>query len=82
MNIGGVAEAPMNLLKAMSSNQSLIASAWFTTAEGQQMADMAAAGQIDLSIFEHEIFKLADVNDALSVMKNRHGGFSNYVICP
>lgn len=82
MNIGGVAEAPMNLLKAMSSNQSLIASAWFTTAEGQQMADMAATGQIDLSIFEHEIFKLDDVNDALSVMKNRHGGFSNYVIWP
>lgn len=83
VNIGGVSEpVPIDLFGAMAKNQAFIASGWFTTAEGQQMADMAAAGQVDLSVFEHEIFKLADINDALSVIKNRHGGFSNYVICP
>lgn len=83
VNIGGVAEpVPIDLFTAMSRNQAFIASAWFTTAEGQEMADMAAIGQVDLSVFEHETFELADVNDALAVIKNRHGGFSNYVICP
>ncbi|CDO86158.1 alcohol dehydrogenase catalytic domain-containing protein [Mycobacterium triplex] len=83
VNVGGVTElVPIDMFAAMSRDQSFIGSTWFTTADGQEMADMAAAGQVDLSVFEHEIFKLADVNDALSLMKNRRGGFSNYVICP
>jgi D-arabinose 1-dehydrogenase-like Zn-dependent alcohol dehydrogenase len=83
VNVGGVTEdVPIDFFAAMSRNISFIASTWFTTADGQEMADMAATGQVDLSVFEHEIYKLADVNDALSLMKNRHGGFSNYVICP
>ncbi|HKP42993.1 alcohol dehydrogenase catalytic domain-containing protein [Mycobacterium sp.] len=83
VNIGGVTEhVPIDLFAAMSRDHSFIGSTWFTTADGQEMADMAATGQVDLSVFEHEIFKLADVNDALALLKNRHGGFSNYVICP
>jgi alcohol dehydrogenase len=46
------------------------------------MADIAAAGLIDFSVFEHEIFELDDVNNALALFENRHGGFSNYVIRP
>lgn len=83
VNVGGVTDlVPLDLFAEMSQNHSFIGSTWFTTAEGQEMADLAAAGQVDLSVFEHEIFKLADVNDALSLLRNRHGGFSNYVICP
>jgi D-arabinose 1-dehydrogenase-like Zn-dependent alcohol dehydrogenase len=66
----------------MDNDKTHIGSAWFTTADGQEMADMAETGQVDLSVFEHEVFKLSDVNTALAVLKNRNGGFSNYVICP
>ena len=83
VNIGGVTDqVPIDMFAEMSRNHALVGSLWFTTAEGQEMADLAAIGQVDLSVFEHEIFKLADVNDALSLLKNRNGGFSNYIICP
>jgi alcohol dehydrogenase len=37
---------------------------------------------VDLSVFEHETFKLDEINTALNVLKNRNGGFSNYVLVP
>ena len=46
------------------------------------MADLAATEGVDLNVFEHEVFKLEDVNRALSIFKNRNGGFSNYVVVP
>ncbi len=83
VDIGAVGGAvPIDLHKLMDNNQRIIGSAWFTTAEGQEMADMAATGAVDLDVFEHEVFKLKDVNKALAIFKNRNGGFSNYVICP
>jgi alcohol dehydrogenase len=83
VNIGAVAgDVPVHLHKVMDNDMQLSGSAWFTTAEGQEMADLAESGTVDLSVFEHEIFKLNDVNTALAVLKNRNGGFSNYVICP
>ena len=83
VDIGAVGGAvPVDLHKLMDNNQRIIGSAWFTTAEGQEMADLAATGGVDLSAFEHEVFKLEDVNRALGILKNRNGGFSNYVICP
>jgi D-arabinose 1-dehydrogenase-like Zn-dependent alcohol dehydrogenase len=83
VDIGAVGGAvPLDLHKLMDNNQRIIGSAWFTTAEAQEMADLAATGGVDLNVFEHEVFKLEDVNRALSIFKNRNGGFSNYVICP
>jgi D-arabinose 1-dehydrogenase-like Zn-dependent alcohol dehydrogenase len=83
VNIGAVAgNVPVHLHELMDNDKTHIGSAWFTTADGQVMADMAETGQVDLSVFEHEVFKLSDVNTALAVLKNRNGGFSNYVICP
>lgn len=83
VNIGAVAgDVPVHLHKVMDNDMRLSGSAWFTTAEGQEMADLAESGMVDLSVFEHEVFELADVNTALSVLKNRNGGFSNYVIRP
>ncbi|WP_431972403.1 alcohol dehydrogenase catalytic domain-containing protein [Nocardia sp. bgisy134] len=83
VNVGGVTgEVPIDMFVAMSNLNEFVGSLWFSTAEGQEMADMAATGQVDLSVYEHEIFKLADVNAGLSVIQNRHGGFSNYVIVP
>ena len=46
------------------------------------MADMSQAGLVDLSIFEQVCFPLEQVNEAISGIENRNGGFSNYVIHP
>ena len=47
-----------------------------------RIGDLAATGGVRLEVFEHEKFKLDEVNEALAIFKNRNGGFSNYVICP
>ena len=83
VNISAVAgEVPINLHKAMDGDQALIGSLWFTTADGQEMADLAATNSVRLDVFEHEVFKLDDINTALAQIKTRNGGFSNYVVCP
>lgn len=43
---------------------------------------LAAAGLLDLSVFEHHCYPLAEVNEAISGLPNRNGGFSNFVINP
>ena len=83
VNIGAVAgHVPMDVHTLMDLQQSVTGSCWFTPAEGEDIADMAAAGILDMSIFEHVSYPLADVNDAISGIGERHGGFSNYVIHP
>jgi len=84
VNVSGVfADVTVNFLYLNARNQSLMNSYWLTTKDGQEMATLAGSGQVNLSAFEHERFKLEDVNRALQeVVKNRHGGFSNYVVCP
>jgi alcohol dehydrogenase len=46
------------------------------------MADLVAAGVVDLSILETQGRKLSEVNEAISGIAQRHGGFSNFVIYP
>ena len=55
---------------------------WFTTGEGQLMAEMAGSGVLDLSHLEPRPFPLAGVNDALEAIKARPGGFVNIVVNP
>ena len=66
----------------MDNDIQISGSAWFTTAQGQAMADMVESGVLDLSFFEHSVFALEDVNQAISGIENRHGGFGNFVIRP
>jgi alcohol dehydrogenase len=66
----------------MDEGQGIEGSVWFNAGEGQDMADMAAAGTVDLSIFEHVSHPLDKVNDAISGIAVRNGGFSNFVIAP
>ncbi len=81
INIGGVADPiPLEPFPLMCLQKSYIGSLWFTTAEGQDMADMAHAGTLDLSVFEHERFTLDKVNEALDAIEQRTGGFTNVVI--
>ena len=83
VNVGAVAgEIPIHMHEVMDNDKAILGSVWFTTADGQAMADLAESGMVDLSVFENEIFKLDEVNTALAVLKNRNGGFSNYVIVP
>ena len=75
-------EIPIDVHYMMDNNQRLIGSAWFTTEEGQEMADMVGSGIADFSILETHASPLSDVNAAISGIAVRHGGFSNFVIHP
>ncbi len=83
VNVGGVAgELPIDVKWLMDEQIQLIGSNWFSAAQGQEMADMVATGTLDLSYLENRIFPLARVNEAISGLKDRNGGFSNYVVVP
>jgi alcohol dehydrogenase len=83
VNVGAVAEmVPMDVHTMMDSSQSYIGSVWFTTAEGMDMAEMIRAGTIDMSIYRQESYPLDKINGVLAGIENRHGGFSNFTVCP
>jgi alcohol dehydrogenase len=82
-NIGAIAGmVPLDLHTMMDEGQGVEGSIWFNAGEGQDMADMAEAGTVDLSIFETIAFPLDQVNEAISGIAARNGGFSNFVITP
>ncbi len=83
VNVGAVMEAlPINAFWMMTNRIGLQGSVWFTTAEGEDMAAMAAAGTLDLSILEHRVSPLSEVNEVLAGTDDRNGGFTNFVIDP
>lgn len=83
VDIGGMSEdLPVPMFQLMCYQISIIGSLWFTVAEGQDMAEMAAAGTLDLTKFDQEVFPLSEVNDALDALENRKGGFTNVVVTP
>ncbi|MFC9839788.1 alcohol dehydrogenase catalytic domain-containing protein [Rhodococcus sp. NPDC127530] len=83
VDIGGMSEElPLNMFKLMCFQISVIGSNWFSVAEGQEMARMAEAGTLDLSVFEHEVYPLSEVNEALAAVESRNGGFTNVVVNP
>ena len=83
VNVGAVAEVlPLDVHWLMDEQIQVIGSNWFTAAQGQEMAELARAGLFDMSVFEHRRFPLEDVNNAISGLAARNGGFSNYVIVP
>ncbi|HEY2529431.1 MAG TPA: alcohol dehydrogenase catalytic domain-containing protein [Xanthobacteraceae bacterium] len=82
-NVGAVMETlPVNAFWLMTNRIGLQGSVWFTTAEGEDMAAMAGAGTLDLSVLEHRVSALAKINDVLAAMDDRDGGFTNFVIDP
>ena len=83
VDIGAVmGPIPIDVHWLMDHNQRLYGSAWLTTAEGQEMADLVEAGAVDLSSLETQGRPLAEINEAISGIAQRHGGFSNFVIYP
>ncbi|HEY5210534.1 MAG TPA: alcohol dehydrogenase catalytic domain-containing protein [Stellaceae bacterium] len=83
INIGGVGEKTVMDIHWMMDNQiEFIGSNWFSVGDGIAMAEMARAGTLDLSVFQHVTFPLSDVNRALDGSHFRDGGFTNLVIVP
>jgi threonine dehydrogenase-like Zn-dependent dehydrogenase len=83
VGIGALAQAlPLDPLLMMRRQLSYSGSLWFSVAEGQDMAAMAAAGTLDLSHFEHERFPLERVNQAVEATDQRQGGLTNIVVVP
>jgi threonine dehydrogenase-like Zn-dependent dehydrogenase len=81
VNIGGVGEkVTMDVHWMMDQQIEFIGSNWFTVGDGIGLAEMARAGTLDLSVFEHAKFPLAEANRALDGQQFRNGGFTNLVI--
>jgi threonine dehydrogenase-like Zn-dependent dehydrogenase len=84
VNVGGVADRlPVDVKWLMDEQVHLIGSNWFSTAQGQEVADMVATGALDLSYLITKPFPLSQVNEAISGRAaDLDGGFSNYVVLP
>ncbi|WP_433475058.1 alcohol dehydrogenase catalytic domain-containing protein [Spirillospora sp. CA-142024] len=83
VNVGGVADRlPLDVKWLMDEQVQLIGSNWFSTAQGQEIADMVRTGALDLGYLEPQRFPLSEVNEAISGLRHRSGGFSNYVVIP
>ena len=83
VNCGGVVDTiSFNVAEIMLKGQSLIGSTWFTTAQGQEMANLAGSGQVKLDLLEHRVFSLENINEGLAEIERRDGGFSNIVVSP
>jgi threonine dehydrogenase-like Zn-dependent dehydrogenase len=83
VDVGGVSDdlvLPAYWMK--SRNITLTAGRWFTPNEGRDMAEMARAGTLDFSHFEHRRYPLAKVNEAIAALKDGDGGFTNFVVIP
>lgn len=78
---GAVSGAPdADYVWLLITGVSLTGSVWFTTAEGQEMADLAGAGVLDLSVWKTRAFSLEDINEGLAFVAARQGGFTNVVV--
>ena len=83
VNIGALTEAlTIEPIRFMTSRLHFQGSNWFTTGEGQLMAEMARVGALDLSHLTSQVYPLARVNEALEAIKARPGGFVNIVVNP
>jgi alcohol dehydrogenase len=83
VNIGALtADLLIHPIMFMTARLQFRGSNWFTTAEGQLMADMAGTGVLDLSKLDTHAHPLDKVNDALAEVATRPGGFTNIVVNP
>jgi alcohol dehydrogenase len=83
VNIGATAGmVPFDVHHMMDQQLTFQGSVWFTAGEGQQMAALADRGLVDLSVFDNVVFPLEKVNDAISGVADRQGGFSNFIVSP
>jgi D-arabinose 1-dehydrogenase-like Zn-dependent alcohol dehydrogenase len=83
VNIGGTGgDMVLNTKWWMDNSIELVGSAWLTTAEGMEIAEMVRTGVIDLSVLEARTYPLDQVNEAINGAASGNGGFTNYVLEP
>ncbi len=84
INVNGMGPdlVPMDVHWMMDRQIALIGNCWFNTREGQDLAEMARVGTLNLSVFQHKCFPLSKVNDLLENIQDRDGGFTNFVVIP
>jgi threonine dehydrogenase-like Zn-dependent dehydrogenase len=83
VNIGALTEKlEIEPITYMVKSLQFRGSNWFTTGEGQLMANMAGVGVLDLSALTTHGYPLDGVNDALAEVKTRPGGLVNIVVNP
>jgi threonine dehydrogenase-like Zn-dependent dehydrogenase len=75
-------DLPIDIHRMMDQQLRLIGSAWFTSGEGQETADLIEAGLLDLSALEHHVSSLEGVDEIIGGIAQRNGGFSNFIISP
>jgi D-arabinose 1-dehydrogenase-like Zn-dependent alcohol dehydrogenase len=83
INIGALTETlAIQPIRFMTARLQFRGSNWFTTGEGQLMAEMARVGALDLTKLVTRAYPLAKVNDALADVQKRPGGLVNIVVHP
>ena len=83
INIGALTETlAIHPIQFMTTRLVFRGSNWFTTGEGQLMAEMAGAGVLDLGKLTTHAYPLDRVNEALAEVQTRPGGFVNIVVNP
>ena len=83
VNIGALTETlEIEPIGYMVKSLQFRGSNWFTTGEGQLMAEMAGVGVLDLLALTTRAYPLDRVNDALAAVKARPGGLVNIVVNP
>ncbi|WP_308467203.1 alcohol dehydrogenase catalytic domain-containing protein [Rathayibacter soli] len=81
VNVGGTAgELGFDVKWGMDNSISFTGSAWFTTAEGLELADMIRYGVVDLSIMEPKSWPFEQINEAINGVTSGDGGFTSYLI--
>lgn len=83
VSIGAMPEdLPVPMYRLMTMQISLLTSLWFSVAEGEEMARMAAAGTLDLTHFESWHYGLEEANQAIDAATDRAGGFTSIILKP
>lgn len=81
VNIGGTgSDMLFNTKWWMDNSMELIGSAWLTTAEGMEIAELVRSGAVDLSVLEAKTYPLDRINEAINGVASGNGGFTNYVV--
>ena len=83
VNVGGVlAPVPIVIADLMAKGITLVGSTWFDPWHAREMVALAESRLLDFSVFEHRAFGLEQIEEAMSNMSTRRGGFDNFVIHP
>ncbi|MFI7583465.1 alcohol dehydrogenase catalytic domain-containing protein [Kocuria sp. M1N1S27] len=81
VNIGGLS-GPSGLDPKwfMDNGATFYGSAWFTTAEALELADMIRSNVADMGVFEPKVWPFEEINAAINGVTSGDGGFTSYLV--